>query len=89
MTTGNHGLDALADSIAQRVIEEMKNSQKEQRITPRLLSVDQAAQYLSRTSAAVRRLISSGKLKSVRMDDRVFLDIQDLDRIIEASKGVE
>jgi hypothetical protein len=75
-------LDALADKLAER----LRIGQKPQ-ITPRLLSVEQAAQYLSRSPRAVRLLAEKGILPGVRMDDRLFFDIADLDRAIEAAKG--
>lgn len=52
----------------------------------RLLSVDEAAEYLGRSSWAVREMIRAGKLPCVRFDRRIFLDRLDLDRLIEYHK---
>lgn len=52
----------------------------------RLLTIDEAAGYLGRTSCAVREMIWAGKLPSVKIDRRVFLDLNDLDRLIERNK---
>jgi excisionase family DNA binding protein len=78
-TTGNAGLDALADSIAERVIARMRNSNEPER----LMTVPEAARYLGRTPRAVRHLISTGALPSVREGRSVHLDRQELDRWIK------
>ena len=57
-----------------------------QHIQPRLLTVRQAAKYLGCSEASVYHQIKAGKLVVVRRDRRVFLDVPDLDRIIEACK---
>jgi hypothetical protein len=51
-----------------------------------LLDVEQAAHYLNRTVNSVRHLAATEKIPSVRLDDRVFFDVEDLNRTIEASK---
>lgn len=43
MSTGNTGLDALADAIAEHVIARMQEGKPE-----RLLTVEEAAKYLGR-----------------------------------------
>jgi hypothetical protein len=80
--------DLLADAIADRVIARLRETHPSSQVkpTPRLLDVKSAADYLSRTPKAVRRLIDSGKLPVVRMDSRIYLDSVDLDRVIQASK---
>jgi excisionase family DNA binding protein len=55
-------------------------------VKPRLLTVEQAAVRLGRTEEGARRLITSGRLPTVRMDRRVYIDVKDLDRLIEDSK---
>jgi excisionase family DNA binding protein len=80
-TTGNLGLDALADSIAERVLARLNQSQE-----PRLLRVDEAAQYIGRTPKALRHLIASGAVPAVREGGRLHLDRGDLDRWIELRK---
>lgn len=81
-------LDSLLELIAVRLADRVagKLGQKSG-IMPRLLSVEQAAEYLNRSPAAVRHLIATGKLKCVRMDGRVFLDVQDLDQAIDDAKS--
>jgi excisionase family DNA binding protein len=57
---------------AARVIERIN-------IARRLLNVREAAQYLGRTEKSVRHLVGRRKLRSVRADGRVMLDLSDLD----------
>jgi excisionase family DNA binding protein len=75
-------VEKLADRIAGKVVERIGAST----VSRRLFTVDQAAGYLSRTPEAVSHMIHSGKLRAVRMDRRVYLDVKDLDRLIEDSK---
>lgn len=55
----------------------------------RLLSVEEAASYMGRTTDAFRQLIHRGKVPVVRIDRRVQVDRQDLDRLIEGNKVKE
>lgn len=55
-------------------------------ITPRLLSVPDAAVYIGRTAGATMRLIERRAFPAVRADRRVQVDRIDLDRWIERSK---
>lgn len=77
-------LDALVQRLSTRL--QQLSSPNAATITARLLSVEQAAQYLSRTKVSVQHLVASGALPSVRADRRVFLDIHDLDAWIEEHK---
>ena len=80
-TTGNLGLDALADAIAARVAARLHQSED-----PRLLTVDEAAVYIGRTPKALRHMIASGAIPAVREGSRVHLDRADLDQWIELRK---
>ena len=84
-TTGNVGLDALADAIAERVLQRLQAAQKHE--GNRLLDVSGAAEYLSRTPSAIRHMIAKGTLPAVRRDGRVYLDRQDLDTWVEMGKA--
>jgi excisionase family DNA binding protein len=88
MSSGGLNLDALIDAIAERVAERLRagSSSESGTVRPRLLSVAQAAQYLGRSRESVEHLIAAGKIPTVRIDRRVFLDLIDLDRLIEDSK---
>jgi excisionase family DNA binding protein len=80
-TTGNLGLDALADAIAERVLAGLRRSQDS-----RLLSVNEAAAYIGRTSKAMRHMIANSAIPAVREGSRVHLDRADLDRWVEMRK---
>jgi excisionase family DNA binding protein len=56
------------------------------RVTKRLYSIEEAAQYLGRSEWGIRRLIWAGKLPQVKCGKRVHVDIQDMDRFIESNK---
>ena len=80
-SSGNLGLDALADAIADRILARLHQTEQ-----PRLLSVDEAAAYLGRTPKALRHLIANGAIPAVREGSRVHLDRADLDRWVEMRK---
>jgi excisionase family DNA binding protein len=84
-TTGNTGLDALADAIANRVFERIQAAQESDE--NRLMSVSEAAKYLGRTQSAVRHMIAKKMLPAVRRDGRVYLDRPDLKTWVEMGKG--
>jgi excisionase family DNA binding protein len=48
-------------------------------VAQRLLNVKEAARYIGRTEKSVRHLVSRRKLRCVRADGRVMLDLSDLD----------
>jgi len=81
-------LDGFAELVASKVLAQIGSgvgsAGKNNR--PRLLDVDGTAQYLGRSKQSVQHLISSGRLPVVRMDRRVFVDVRDLDALIEESK---
>ena len=68
------------------MVSELRENPIGQDIEPRLLSIEGAARYLSRTPSAIRNMITAKKLKPVRLDGRVYLDVQDLGQLIEAAK---
>jgi excisionase family DNA binding protein len=80
-STGNTGLDALADAIAARVAARLNKSEE-----PRLMSVNEAAAYIGRTSKALRHMIGGGTVPAIREGSRIHLDRADLDQWIELRK---
>lgn len=80
-------LDALVERVAAKVVARLKSNDVAATIKARLLTVEQAATYLGRTPEAVQHMVSGGKLRAVRPDRRVFLDVRDLDRWIEDNKA--
>lgn len=53
---------------------------------PRLLTVDQAAEFLNVSSATIRRLTETGELKAVRAFSCLRFAIEDLEAWIGAAK---
>ncbi len=84
----NVSVDALLNNLADRIVERLEGRLNAARPaqTSRLLTLEGAATYLSRTVPAVRHLIAQGKLPTVRIDGRICLDVRDLDRAIEDAK---
>ena len=83
----DHLLDSLAERVALRLRAELE--QKEAltpKVQPRLLSLEQAGQYLGRSRQAVEHMVRSGRLPAVKADRRVFLDRADLDEWIIENK---
>jgi len=83
-STGNEGLDALADAIAERVYRRLTANL--QRDKSRLMDVAAAAEYIGRSESALRHLIAKRAIPCVRRDGRVQLDRQDLDNWLELGK---
>ena len=81
-------LDGFADLLAAKVLARLSSEPGPGKGTlrPRLLDVEQAAVYLGRTKVSVQHLISAGRLPVVRVDRRVFIDVRDLDTLIENCK---
>jgi len=79
-------IDVLAEKLAARVRLDLTQNGGA-RVKPRLFSVEEAAVYLGRSKEALEHMIGAGKLAVVRADRRVFLDVRDLDRWIEANKA--
>jgi hypothetical protein len=77
-------IEAIASAVAGKLGTPSENG----KVKPRLLSIDQCGEYLSRSAHSIRHLIKAGKLPVVKIDGRIFLDIRDLDRAIENSKQV-
>jgi len=90
--TGIPGFDlsGIIDAVAARLLERLRQEGAigNAGVRPRLMTVEQAAVYIGRTKEAMQHMISSGKLPTVRIDRRVFVDIEDLDRLIRDNKQV-
>jgi excisionase family DNA binding protein len=55
-------------------------------IAPRLLNIEMAAQYLSTTAWAMRKLAWSKDVPHIRLGTRILFDKQDLDMFIARAK---
>jgi excisionase family DNA binding protein len=83
-------LAEIVESIAVEVVGRLRseNAGQTSQITPRLLTVEQAAVYLGRSKAAVQHMIQAGTLPVVRDGRRVFLDVHELEKwIAKNSQG--
>ena len=76
--------DRLLEILAEKLANKLPRDYNP--LSPRLLTVDQAAVYLGRTKEAVQHLVSLGKVPTVRTDRRVFIDRLDLDKWIDENK---
>lgn len=79
-TTGNTGLDALADAIADRVFARL-----EARDAPAYLSAREVARRLSLSLRTVQDRASRGLLPSVRVGKRVMFRWADVQRAVEGA----
>lgn len=76
--------DRLLEILAEKLANKLSHDHNQ--LSPRLLTIEQAAVYLGRTREAVQHLVTLGKLPNVRTDRRVFIDRLDLDKWIEDHK---
>ena len=79
-------LTDLAKRVAAEVWAELEQRSLTPKVQPRLLSLEQAGQYLGRSRQAVEHMVRSGRLPAVKADRRVFLDRADLDGWIIENK---
>lgn len=56
------------------------------KIPKRLFTVDEAGVYLGRSATAIREMVWAGKIPYVRFDRGVYIDREDLDKLIEMYK---
>jgi excisionase family DNA binding protein len=83
-------IDSLIHALAKRVAAQVRAELAAETacsLHPRLLTVEQAAVYMGRSEEAMQHMVASGKVPTVRMDRRVFVDLRDLERLIEDSKN--
>lgn len=80
ITTGNSGLDALADAIAARVLERMEQGKQ------RYLRVVEAAKYLGVSRRTLDGYIAEGQIPHIRQAGVKRIDRADLDKWAETRK---
>jgi excisionase family DNA binding protein len=68
-------VDSLASAVASRVLAQMSCAGPKRR----LVTVDQAADYIGRSKQATYHLIAQGKIPTKRQGSRVFIDRKELD----------
>jgi excisionase family DNA binding protein len=69
--------------LTKAVLDELRSSGI---VTPRLMSLKQAATYLGMTEDALRFKASTGKIPVVAIDSRMRFDKEDLDQMIREHK---
>jgi excisionase family DNA binding protein len=81
---------ALAAQLIQQIATTLQNEQAQRpspgRLEPRLLTAEQAGDYIGRSEQAVRHLIFQRDIPAVRKGRCVRIDRKDLDRWIENNK---
>lgn len=77
-------VERLANTVAKRVQSRISGAARP--LSPRLLTVKEAAKYIGRSEQAVQHLIHKREFVVVRRGRRVHLDRVDLDKWIEANK---
>jgi excisionase family DNA binding protein len=76
-------IEINTDNIADAVVHRLRDNGI---LTPRLLTLAQAATYLGLTKDALKAKVHMGRIPTVELDKKLRFDRQDLDRIIEQSK---
>jgi excisionase family DNA binding protein len=77
----------LADRVAERVesrLQKMLNGVP--RIQPRLLTIEQAAQYIGRSKEAVEQMVFNREWPVIRKGRRVHIERERLDEWIERNR---
>jgi hypothetical protein len=78
-------MEINTDTIADAVVSRLKNSAV---LSPRLLTLTQAALYLGLTPDALKAKVHMGRVPTVDIDKKLRFDKLELDRIIEGSKKI-
>lgn len=80
---------SIEDTIRSAVKEAVEGALSATPVGPRLLTAEQAAEYLSCSTRQVSNLVAAGKLKPVRWEKggKPYYDRVDLDRAIEELKA--
>jgi excisionase family DNA binding protein len=84
MADRHHDRDAAPPPRVPALPEQ--SPQAPPKVTKRLYSIREAAEYLSLSTWTVRELIWKGTLPHVRLGRRILVDLQDLDALIRCNK---
>ena len=84
-TSAGSPTDALFDALVDRIVDKLRPA-LDGRIEPRLLNLEQAAEYLGRTPDVVRKMVAAGKIPNSSGDRRILLDRKDIDAFVERCK---
>ena len=75
--------DSMIKAIAEEVVLQLERIQTARR---RLLTVEDAAEYLGISDDTLQRLVAEQRIVPCRFDRRPRFDVRDLDRLIDESK---
>ncbi len=68
----------------------MKDEEKKKKstfqVSPRLLALKDAAQYLGRSVWGMRSLAWDGKIPVIQDGKKIYFDVKDLDKYVEGNK---
>jgi excisionase family DNA binding protein len=73
--------DKELEQIADRLADKLEA--RRQSIVPRLMDLAEAARYLGRTLSGLQHMVKRGALPVTRIDGKVQIDRQELDRLIK------
>lgn len=76
-------IEINTDTIAEAVVNRLRDSVV---LTPRLLTLNQAAAYLGLTTDALKAKVHMGRIPTADLDKKLRFDKLDLDRIIDERK---
>jgi excisionase family DNA binding protein len=79
-------IDALADKVAERLSRERSPANGNSSRVARLLTLKEAAAYLSLSLSTVKKMLICSELRVVTRGGRRMIDIHDLDLWIEQHK---
>ena len=83
MSLTDQFVDAIAEAVARRLEGKIEHQSTPGR---RLLTVDEAGEYLGYTPAAVRHMVAKGQLPCVHIGRSIRFDVRDLDSWIDENK---
>ncbi|SPE32051.1 hypothetical protein SBA6_170009 [Candidatus Sulfopaludibacter sp. SbA6] len=77
---------ALVKEAVAETVSQLARDGGSAPVKRRLYTVEESAVYMGRSLEAMQHMIGAGKIPTVRLDRRVFIDVRDLDRLIDQSK---
>lgn len=85
MTTAGDAFGAVIEAAVERAVRKVLN--RDEVTKRRMLSVDEAAEYLGLGPREIYNMLEDGSLGKVKRGKRTLVDIRDLDNWIARSKG--
>jgi excisionase family DNA binding protein len=88
--TSADAFNGLIEALAERVAERLSRNGNVRAANPRptrLVTLREAAAYLSLSLSTIKNMLVSSELRVVSRGGRRMIDIQDLDLWIERNKG--